>query len=117
MSRYAAGTPLPGSSYTQEQYAMLEATIKQPGLQLGAAKAQYVNKTLCPDGTVVDDLDALREAAAESEEHAEHLEAHIDERRFLFVVNEEGVPVVFFQCAVPGNPDVPEMVNLPRGEG
>lgn len=46
----------------------------------------------------------LRSAAAHN--LVDELEAMIAEERFLFIVDVDLVPRIYFQCAVPGNPDV-----------
>jgi hypothetical protein len=32
--------------------------------------------------------------------------AMLAEQRFLFIVDGAGVPIIYYQCAVPGNPDI-----------
>lgn len=44
--------------------------------------------------------------SASKHDLAEELEAHIAEQRFLFIVDADLVPRIYFQCAVAGNPDV-----------
>lgn len=126
MTPVNAGTPKPGSYFTEEQLVALE-TLKQPGLELGAARAEFVNKVLLPDGSMSSDIDAVvsaaqarvpailggdtsnpavLRAAADAAAKVQEIHAHIGEERFLFVVDQEQVPVIYFQCAVPGNPDV-----------
>lgn len=113
-------------TYSQEQLAALE-TMKQPGLELGAARPEFVNKALNPDGHIDQDPSAvvaraqadlsrilaiepktpavLRDATRASERLAE-IQEHIAQNRFLFVLDDDGFPLIYFQCAVPGNPDV-----------
>lgn len=40
----------------------------------------------------------------------EELEDHIGQKRFLFTVDQDCMPMVYFQCAVEGNPDAPARV-------
>jgi hypothetical protein len=35
----------------------------------------------------------------------------VRQKRFLFIVDEDELPVVYFQCAVDGNPDLPPLVE------
>lgn len=41
----------------------------------------------------------------------DEFEQHIEQGRFLFVLSDFGLPVVYFQCAVAGNPDLPPLVG------
>lgn len=63
--KYAEGTKSPGtpSEYTDAQWKALER-VKQttPRLKYGAARAEFVNKVMLPDGTISDDLEAIRVA-------------------------------------------------------
>jgi len=113
-------------TYTTEQLAALEE-MKQEGLELGAARAEFVNKILQADGTVSDDIaNIAREAgqrvadilsgdtsdpvvlqsATEAARKAKEIDAMIAEDRFLFIAGDDGLPIIYFQCATPGNPDV-----------
>ena len=121
-------------TYSEQQRAALE-TMKQDGLELGAARPEFVNKTLNPDGSTgdaaaivtraQDDLarilatepktpDVLRAATRASERVAE-IQDHIAQNRFLFVLDDAFLPLIYFQCAVPGNPDVPLPAAAPAG--
>jgi hypothetical protein len=60
----SATTP---SEYTDAQYAALDA-LKEPGLKYGMARAEFANKVLLPDGTISDDLDAVRSATKAADE-------------------------------------------------
>jgi hypothetical protein len=68
---YAPGTKSPStpSEYTDAQYRALDG-LKETGIPLlrGAARAEFVNKVLMPDGTISDDLAPVRAAAAEAEQ-------------------------------------------------
>ena len=137
MARLAAGKP--GSrkalAYTAEQEATL-ASMKLDGLPEGrhAARAEFVNRVLRPDGSI-GDLAEMRAAAQEevttilssgatdsaslqkamdASRKLEEIDAMAAQNRFLFVVDENHLPVIYFQCAVPGNPDVyPEAAGNP----
>jgi hypothetical protein len=142
----AAGSGSP-SHYTDAQYKALE-DVKQrtPRLKLGAARPEFANKVMLADGSISDDLDAVRAATqagdaadverlrAFNKQHAtavlegklsrqleaerkellrwanhsqvDELEAMVAEKRFLFIVDVDLIPRIYFQCAVPGNPDV-----------
>jgi hypothetical protein len=118
--------PRTGLLYTEEQLASLEK-MKQKGLELGAARKEFVNHILCPDGTVISDVKTMLKhasdrvaelladaggdaaklrAAANAADKRGEIEDHIAQNRFLFVVDENMTPVIYFQCATPGNPDV-----------
>lgn len=108
-------------TYTKEQKAALE-TMKQDGLELGAARKEFVNKILLPDGKVGKNIAALRaagaaalaeavsnkdfKAAAIIQEKLRELDEHIEQKRFLFIAGDDGMPLIYFQCAVAGNTDV-----------
>lgn len=97
--------------FTDAQYEALEG-LKQrtPALKRGAARAEFANKVLLADGTVSDDLTAVRQAATRQGPrdagNSVELEAHIAQGRFLVVVDVDLVARIYFQCATPGNPDV-----------
>jgi hypothetical protein len=135
-----AGTP---GAFTDQQYAALEG-LKQPGLRLRAARAEFAGKLLLADGTVSDDVGAMMAAATEFDQvlaasraafiaqlreanpgvtaaaldravavaglnpvnKAAEAAAMLAEERFLLIVDGAGVPVIYYQCAVPGNPDI-----------
>lgn len=126
------GTPVTGpySSYTAEQLAALE-TMKDRAYTLGIARAELANTVLHPDGTTSDDvttvINAAREALAAllavepktaatlrdatvAAARIEEIVDHVAQHRFLFVVDAQGLPVVYFQCAVDENPDLPMAV-------
>jgi hypothetical protein len=140
----SATTP---SEYSDAQYAALEG-VKQrtPALKFGAARPEFANKIMLVDGTISDNLDAVRAAlpaaeqkdraafAAFKQQHADavlndtiapelmaqfvtlrdlarhsridEFEDHVGQARFLFIVDADLVPRIYFQSAVPGNPDV-----------
>jgi hypothetical protein len=125
MAKSKSGTPTAGP-YTVEQLAALEK-MKQRGLKLGAAQKKYVNHLLNPDGTVTADTKVMLSAArkrsgdllagdttdpavltqaSQAAAKVKEIEAMIEEKRFLFIVDGAGLPVIYFQCATPGNPDV-----------
>lgn len=129
MPKNANGTPVEGeySSYTAEQLEALEE-MKDTKYALGIAQSKYVNHVLHPDGSVTKDVSGLeRSVKATLKEHlsgdltdpdvlgkaqavarkAQEVSDHIAQKRFLFVVNNEGEPVVYFQCATKDNPDLP----------
>lgn len=115
----------PNTSYTDEQRVALAKTYK-PGLRLNAAKAKFANHVLYADGKIDDNVGALVKnidkavkaaIAAGSDEvtlrkaadlaaKKKEVENHIEQKRFLFVLDKDDVPVIYFQCAVPNNPDV-----------
>jgi hypothetical protein len=124
----SAGTPITDAlsgytHYTAEQLEALEA-MKDRAYTFGIAKAEYVNKVLRPDGTVSDDVGAMQlaasgardallkgdtsdpailRAAADVAARAKEIDDHIGQRRFLFIVGPDGLPVIYFQCATPDN--------------
>jgi hypothetical protein len=142
---FPAGTKSPGtpSAYTEQQWRALEG-LKHPGLKLRAARAEFAGKLLLADGTVSNDIDAMRAAAAEFDQKlaasraafvaqlretnpglaaaaldraaaaaglnpvnkAAEAATMLAEKRFLFIVDGGGVPLIYYQCAVPGNPDI-----------
>lgn len=138
MPRLKAGTESEGPLlYTKEQLETLE-TLKHEGLRLGAARAEYVNHVLAPDGSVSSETGSMQAsvreimadllagdtsdpellaAATSLAIKGKEIEAHIAENRFLFVVSENCIPLIYFQCAVPGNPDVEEMNPAPAESG
>ena len=109
---------------TPEQISAIE-TMKQEGITDTTARAEFANKVLATDGTVSTDtvgMVAATKAAVQKHlsegsetEHLEkataasrkvrEVEEHLEQGRFLFVVDEDGIPLVYFQCAVAGNPD------------
>lgn len=111
--------------YTKEQLAAIEE-MKQEGLQDGAARAEFANHTLAADGTVSSDTDTMlsavrnsvasilssgtdpenMEKATAASRKVREVEQHLEQERFLFVLDAEGIPQIYFQCATPGNPDV-----------
>lgn len=115
----------PNTIYTNEQREALAKTYK-PGLRLNAAKAKFANNVLHVDGTIDDKVGNLVKnvdkkikalladepteqnlrAAADLAAKKKEIENHIEQKRFLFVLDKDDVPVVYFQCAVPNNPDV-----------
>jgi hypothetical protein len=79
----SATTP---SAYTDAQYAALDG-LKQPGLKYGMARTEFANKVLLADGTISDDLDAVRTATAAADDadtaawrafRTEHADAILD---------------------------------------
>jgi hypothetical protein len=120
--RYAPGTKSQRSpsEYTDAQYAALEG-VKQtvPRLKLGAARPEFANKVMLADGSISEDLEAVRVAAAKQDPreagNIQELDAHIAQNRFLFIVDVDLVPRIYFQCATPGNPDV-ELAAESTGE-
>jgi hypothetical protein len=132
MTKLTAGTPVIGAygSYTAEQLATLE-TMKDRSYTLGIARAEFMNTILNPDGSTSGDIEAMVEAAraqlagilageltdpatlAKAKIAAEFVKEvvdHVKQNRFLFVVNTDNLPVVYFQTAVDGNPDLPMAV-------
>jgi hypothetical protein len=141
MKTVPAGTATPDDlNYTKEQSLSLFGVpdhgdtgntalpnMLQPDLALGAARPEFVNRVLCPDGSLLSDTadmvaNAIERATAQmmsaavddvSVQYAietalkvKELQAHIAENRFLFVVDAELANPIYFQCATPGNPDV-----------
>src|SRR5688572_9709445 len=98
----------PNTVYTDEQRAALAKTFK-PGLRLNAARAKYANHVLYADGTIDDNVDALVKnvdkrvrslvaeepteqnlrAAADLAAKRKEIEAHIEQKRFLFVLDKD----------------------------
>lgn len=133
MPRLTPGTPVSGpySSYTAEQLAALE-TMKDRTYTLGIARAEFVNQVLAPDGSLSTDVEPMRAAVRESlsdllagdltdpdtlesakraAERVRELADHLGQQRFLFVVDAELQPIVYFQCATAENPDLPAIVE------
>lgn len=129
MTRLAAGTPVSGpySSYTAEQLNTLER-LKDPTFTLGVARAKYANTLLLPDGSQSNDvagmIDAAKkqlsailagdltepatlDAAKRTAEKVQEIVDHVALGFFLFVVDADQLPVVYFQAAVKGNPNLP----------
>jgi hypothetical protein len=133
MSRLPAGTPssVPClSHYTNEQLATLE-TLKDPGYVLGIARAECANTILCPDGSRSTDIESMRAAAQErvasliaegtseslaaaarAAETLREIDSELAQHRFLFIVDADFSPVVYFQCAVAHNPDLPAQIAI-----
>lgn len=115
---------------TQAQNDTLDQLI-DPAYALRIAKAGYVNQALAVDGTLVSAIgryDAAFDAViagllAEAKtpevfakcEHLSRLKAeaeeHIAQGRFLFIESALGIPYIYFQCAVAGNPDTPPLAG------
>ncbi len=101
-----AEAPASFGPYSEAQYNALE-TMKAKGLTLGAARKEFVNNALTTDGKLVKSLQSVLAAAAKaSPETRAEVEAHIAEKRFLFVLDDEGLPVIYFQAHTGSNPDV-----------
>lgn len=98
--------PVSFGPYTEAQYNALE-TMKAKGLTLGAARKEFVNQVLTHEGKIVKSPKSVLAAAeAVSPEKLAEVEAHIAENRFLFVLDDAGLPVIYFQCHTGTNPDV-----------
>lgn len=138
------GTP---SEYTDLQYKALDKITKTDRpLRLRAARPEYMNHILLPDGTISADVQAmltavekqqkidrdafvsfqkentqailddalspdLRQTYIELKQWGNHdwlteVTSAIQESRFLFVVDANMTPRIYFQCDVPNNPDV-----------
>lgn len=129
MRRVAAGTPVKGaySSYTAEQLVALER-LKDRKFTKGVAAEGHAGQLMLPDGSLSDDVAGMIDAVkgrlgailagdltsparlAEAKVAAEKVQEvveHIGQGRFLFIVDADLVPVVYFQCAVSHNPDLP----------
>jgi hypothetical protein len=126
----AAGTPITDplsgyTNYTAEQLEALEG-MKDRGYTFGIARAEFANTMLLPDGTHATDLEPMKAAAKQQVagilagdtsdpqvlERARRVAAigkdisdHILQKRFLFVVDRHYMPVIYFQCATPDNPE------------
>lgn len=117
------------STYTAAQLATLD-TVKDPAFALGIARQEFVNHVLEADGSITDSpaafaaildeaiaglvADASAEslaAAAEAARLKVEIAEHIAQARFLFVVGDAGIPIIYFQCATPDNPDLPSRVE------
>jgi hypothetical protein len=133
MTRFKSGTPVEGAeygNYTIEQLTALE-DMKDHSFLYGIAKSKYVNKALLPDGTLLDDASALTgnittalenamkqaptpanlQAALNLATKSDEINEHIAQERFLFIVNEDASRIIYFQCAVDHNPDLPKKVK------
>lgn len=53
-------------------------------------------------------------AATAAEALALELDDHIEQERFLFVLSDHGLPVIYYQCAVAGNPDLPKLAGADK---
>ena len=121
--RYEPGTKSPKTPglFTDQQWAALGA-LKETATKLryGAARAEFVNKVLLADGTVSDNLDPVRVAAAmqrpDEPGNLAELQDALAQRRFLLVVDADMVPRTYFQCFVPNNPDVEVVGAAPLPE-
>lgn len=93
--------------YSDEQHRTL-AAIACEGALLRAAVADVANHVLWADGSISADIDTMVASvlATGDKKKMDEVNAALAEARFLFVVDDGGVPGVYFQCAVPGNPDV-----------
>jgi hypothetical protein len=126
----SAGTPITDplsgyTSYTAEQLGALEG-MKDPAYTFGIARAEFANTMLLPDGTHSTDLEPMRTAAKRAREDilagdtsdpavlerarrvaalGQEISDHILQKRFLFIVDRNYLPVVYFQCATPDNPE------------
>lgn len=112
---------MPRDTYTKEQRDALEG-MKEEGLELGAARKEFVNRILLPNGKVTKDLDAMRNAiqkplqeAAKAEDYKKaailrdklaEFDEHIAQKRFLFVMGDDEMPLIYFQCNVSHNEDL-----------
>jgi hypothetical protein len=104
--RLKPGTPHPlyAQSYTTEQLDAL-ATLKAPKVSPAVARAELVNAALAPDGTLIPNAGAKIIAAARERETAAaaaEITAHVNAKQFLFVVNQDMKPVVYFPCGGSG---------------
>jgi hypothetical protein len=121
MGVFSAGTRHPNPRrapyWTLEQHTAVES-LKDDSFEQGIARAEHVNKVLLPDGTLSTDLAPLREAVRVAADRdfpryrhlGPELEAMVAQKRFLFIPREDssgGLSIIYFQCAVPGNPDLP----------
>jgi hypothetical protein len=111
--------------YTVEQLAALEG-MKDRAYTFGIARAEFANTVLQPDGSHSTDLAAVT-AAAKAQlntalsgdtdnpavldqakrlaELAQQIRYHIKQNRFLFVVGDDHLPIIYFPCATPDNVD------------
>ena len=92
------------NTYTPEQLATLD-TLKTDKYTLGVARTEYVNQCLQPDGTLTDCTAIVARDVAEVADHAA-------QERFLFVMGDDGLPLIYFQCDVPHNPDLPPLKEV-----
>lgn len=53
-------------------------------------------------------------AATAAEMLAVELDEHIEQERFLFVLGDHGLPVIYYQCAVADNPDLPRLAGADK---
>lgn len=113
--------------YSCEQYEALQ-TMKDQSYADGIARDAYVNHTLLPDGSIVEGVEPLYQlldgaiaeaiasptrvslaAAGEAARLKEEIAEHVTQGRFLFIPIEQGARLIYFQCAVAHNPDLPEL--------
>jgi hypothetical protein len=126
----AAGTPITDVSsgytnYTAEQLEALEG-MKDRAYTFGIARAEFANTLLLPDGSHSTDLERMKaavkatladilsgdtsdpkvlERATAASRAAIEVAEHITQKRFLFIVDGNCLPVIYFQCATPDNPE------------
>jgi hypothetical protein len=112
---------MPRDTYTKDQREALEG-LKHKGLELGAARKEFVNRILLADGKVSKDVAGLRQVMAEAitkaseaedfkgaaalQDRLREFDEHVAQKRFLIVADDDGLPLIWFQCAVPHNEDV-----------
>lgn len=130
MPRFPAGTPHPlpkRAHLTTQQWDALE-DMKDPAYTVGVARAEFANTLLLPDGSRSTDLAAVSRAVqerydtiangadmadpdtlaalSESARLVQTVRHHVALSRYLFIVDQDGMPVVYFQCGTPDNEDV-----------
>lgn len=112
--------------YTQEQFDAIPS-LGDPGWTPRFARKEFVNAVLAPDGSIIKDgaklvLKAVKDrlqatlaskptkenliVAADLTAKLDEVEEHIKQGFFLFIVDETYYPRTYFQCAVPGNPEL-----------
>ena len=92
---------------TVEQKVSL-ASMMHPGVRLGAVRREFADKLLMSNGVLSDEIDAMMSVVLSlgNDAKTNEVSSALQEHRFLFLLDEDGVPHTYFQCAVSGNPDV-----------
>lgn len=104
---YAPGTKSPGvtkSVYTDQQYRALD-DLMIPNRLPRVVKPEFLNAMLLPNGEVRRDAGKAIRAAVQNHPREAEIIEHLDQGRFLFVVDTAGVPVIYLQVGVRGNAD------------
>jgi hypothetical protein len=121
------GTPHPKGEKTHEQVARYETMADDRFKQFRAARPEFVNHVIHPDGTVSTDTapmiaaaeraiaealtgdptnPATYERATAASRKVQEIVSHIAARRFVFLVDANYLPTTYLQAATPENVDL-----------